>query len=247
MCINFRLAIRSYLHSITSVAALILNKLLAAKTTSSSNSKSTLIMKVCLVSLLALASSAPQAVGAGHIRRLDKSTSSDKSRRSKGKGCDPTDHGYLIEKALKLEQISETVVREFGQWEPPEPDDKPVEWIESGWKIKVDSTGKIALEATMPGLELNDHDKNGLYDENEVTVSLNAYLGDECVDDYYDEIVSTARFSTGSCEGRCWNNSFECTNDAEDDAAELLCNDELSQCLSECLQGGWIIFGRGRR
>ncbi len=198
-----------------------------------------IIMKVCLVSILALASSTPQAVGARHrhIRRLDKSTSSDKSRSSKDDGCDPTDRAYLLEKALKLEQISKTLVHEFGEFDLPSDNDQyPI------WRIVVDSTGAQALKATMPGLVLTDLDNNGSYDKNEVTVALNAYLGNECVDNYYDEIV-TARISTGSlCENECSNELFFClSGGALDDAAETdQCIDEHIQCTIQCISDGWI-------
>ena len=175
-------------------------------------------MKVSLISLLALASSAPQAASAGHIRRLDKSsTSSDNS--SKGKGCNPTDPGYLIEKALKLQQISEELVREFGE----------------GSDVGVGSTGVQALVVTMPGLVVTDLDGDGDYDKNEVTVALNTYLDGECVDDYYDKIVSTKRFDVGGgCADRCFETFDNCQFLARSADESYQCVVELNRCLSRC-------------
>ena len=206
-------------------------------------------MKVCLVSLLALASSAwakdSTVVNKGSNRNYDRNrnrklkdlesllqSQSSSTKSAKSGGCDSNNRGYLLEKALKLEQISETVVRKFGTFFPPENDEYP--W-QSSWKIAVDGTGAQALEATMPGLKLNDLDGNGYYDKNEMTVSLNTYLDGECVDDdYYDKIVSTKRFGS-VCEHGCVNNFSLCLDGAEDDAAELLCNDEFDPCWIGCM------------
>ena len=150
-------------------------------------------MKVSLISLLALASSAwakDSTVvnkGRGSNRTYDRNrklkapdsyySQSNSSKSAKSGGCDPTDHGYLLEKAIKLEQISKTLVQEFGEFVLPDNDGYP--WG-SFWEIAVDSTGAQALEATMPGLVLTDLDGDGYYDKHEVTVDLNTYLGDEC-------------------------------------------------------------------
>ena len=113
---------------------------------------------------------------------LTKVTSQEsRSSKSKGGGCDRTDLGYLLEKALKLEQIAKTFVGQFGSY-----DEEKKEWL-----IKED-TGAQALAATItiPEFVLTDLNGDASYDKNEVTVALNTYLGDECVDEYYDMVVS---------------------------------------------------------
>ena len=204
-------------------------------------------MKVCLLGLLALASSAwakdstvvNKGKGKGsnrtynynHKRKLKALDSyysqSTSSKSAKSGGCDPTDHGYLLEKAMKLQQISKKVVQEFGEFVPPETDIDEYPW-EDFWALKVNSTGAQALEVTMPGLELNDLDGDGFYDKNEVTVALNTYLGDECVDDYYGDIGSIAR--SGTCDSGCWEKFFVCQNGAE----LVQCHDDYFQCTNQC-------------
>lgn len=85
----------------------------------------------------------------------------------------------FLEKALKLEQIAKTFVGQFGSY-----DEEKKEWL-----IKED-TGAQALAATKPEFVLTDLNGDASYDKNEVTVALNTYLGDECVDEYYDMVVS---------------------------------------------------------
>jgi len=127
---------------------------------------------------------------------------------------------------MKLQQISKKVVQEFGEFVPPETDIDEYPW-EDFWALKVNSTGVEALEVTMPELVLTDLDGDGSYDKNEVTVALNTYFGDECVDDYYYNIVSIAR--SGTCDSGCWEKFFVCQN-----GAELECFDDYIQCTNQC-------------
>ena len=161
------------------------NKLLAATTTSSSNSKLTLIMKVSLFSLLALASSAwakdSTVVNKGSNRNLKasketplrsaKKTPGGKAGKSNGCGDSTSPRTIDSQRAMTLILMAQSYLQTLGIWE-------------EGMGFVIPLASVSTLESLLPGLIVIDTDGDEKIVVNELVDALSIYFDDESLEGF---------------------------------------------------------------